>query len=115
MGWPVHVLDPVTGSRVSLAAFRRFTDAIPRLLWLRISIHVPDIWATLATTPNPPRCEFFDGTERGRKMVMAYLVGMATAEIGPLFDVTRQRVHQILHKELYRQCESAGRWMVRPA
>jgi hypothetical protein len=48
-------------------------------------------------------------------MVMAYLVGMATPEIGPLFGVSPQRVNQILHRELHRQCEWAGRWMVRPA
>ena len=101
MGWPVHVLDPVTGSRVSLAAFRRFTDATPRLLWLR--------------GPRPARASDSRARERGQRMVMAYLVGMATAEIGPLFDVSQQRVQQILHRELHRQCESAGRWMVRPA
>jgi hypothetical protein len=101
MSWNEHVLDPVTGSRVSLAAFRRFTDAVPRLLWLR--------------GPRPARVADSRARERARCVVMAYLVGMATAEIGPLFDVSQQRVSQILHRELRRQCEWAQRWMVRPA
>jgi DNA-directed RNA polymerase sigma subunit (sigma70/sigma32) len=50
-----------------------------------------------------------------RRIAMAYLVGMAISEIGPTFDITRERVYQILRKELRGRYKWTRDWMVESA